>query len=147
MVQHGSVAGTILDGFNEDVFPERQLDPHGKRRDIAARRDLEFEWQLEHPIRGPGHRAVPPLLECRSTRRGPFTFGRSGIDPRHERVDVALTQPAVVAEIAVLRIGIPGRHFARQHLFLNRAAPWFGLGVVQQRHGRHLAGTMAGDAV
>jgi hypothetical protein len=42
-----------------------------------------------------------------------------------------------------MRIGKPGRHFSRGHLFANGFGPWPGLVKRQEGHGRNLSGAVA----
>ena len=69
---------------------------------------------------------MQPALRNVGNRRqiGIVPFGRARIDPGHQRIDVLLAEPGVVAELQA-RVGIrrPGRHLALQNLFLDRFGP------------------------
>src|SRR5262249_19339100 len=66
----------------------------------------------------------------------------AGVDPRQQRVDVLPRQAAVVGELAVLRVGVPGRHAAVGDHLADRAGPVAGLLVGQQRERADLAGAV-----
>ena len=61
----------------------------------------------------------------------------TGISPRHDGVDLLLRQTTLVPERAEPRVGKPGRHLARAHLFLDRARPRTCLPIRDQRHRSH----------
>ncbi len=111
----------------------------------ALRRNFHFHRHLHHQVRRGNVPAFPPL-----NRRGlilGIPFRRAGVRPRGQSVDVGLAQAAVVGEVAVSRIGEPGRHLAAQHRGPDRLRPGPRALISQQRHRADLARTMAGLAV
>src|SRR4029078_7666433 len=51
------------------------------------------------------------------------TFRRACVGPSRQRIDVGIAQPPVVGEMAILRVGEPGRNFARNYCRLYRLSP------------------------
>jgi hypothetical protein len=78
--------------------------------DLAFRGDRIRRRHLEHDV---WRTNLPALWELRQrghARR--VAFGRSGVHPLHDRVDLALREALLVAERPVLAIGVPRRHHA-----------------------------------
>ena len=91
---------------------------------------------------------LPTLRE--SQRRGlvlGVAFGRAVVGPRGDHFDLFGAQAPVIGEVAILRIGEPGRHFLRDHGRLERLGPGTRFRVSQQRHRRDFTRAMAFLAV
>ena len=108
--------------------------------------DLAFGWYVErihvqHQIR----RRNIPAVHVFARRRRVFrvAFFRAAIRPGHQRIDLLLAQRAIVGEMAVLRVGEPGRHLLRQDVFLYGFGPRARVFVRHQRERSDLARAMA----
>ncbi len=68
---------------------------------------------------------------------------RAAFDPRHHGVDLLLRQRTIVGELAVVRIGAPGRHLPLHDRGADRLRPRAHFVVGEERHRSDLAGPMA----
>ena len=131
------------------------LHPHvlrEPRRDIEilildgpGSRHLVLHRHLEHHVGCADMPALCELGQRRQLRRA--AFARAARHPGRDRVDLRLRQAQVVAEFPVTPVGVPRRHLARRHLLVNRTRPGPGLAEGDERHRRHLALPVAGDAL
>src|SRR6185436_2292787 len=71
----------------------------------------------------------------------------SAVDPGDYGVDLFLRETTFVRELAVLRVGKPGRHYALNYCFADRSGPWPRVFVGEQWHRGHFTGAMTGRAV
>src|SRR4051794_30270217 len=89
------------------VFFEVRFDDPVLVRHHAFSRNLEFLWHLEYEVGLAMHPAGRPddglgqILVVAALR--------ATVDPRGERVEFVVGQAAIVGEMAVTRIGLPGR--------------------------------------
>ena len=138
-------AGANLDGLHPLVFGEV-----GGKRDplvlhLAHRRHRE---RFLHGEDGIGCADAPPLGECRRGRQiAVVPPGRPGRRPLDDDVALGIAHPPIVREAPALRVRMPRRHGAVQHLVAHRARPRPGLVIRDQRHRCDLARTMTRGAV
>ena len=100
-----------------------------------GRRDDDIRWSPTGMI--------PSLRKLRGRGcRFAAALGAS-IHPRYDLVDFRLTEAAIVAPLAMLALGVPRRHLARDDFGLDRADPGPHFLVRHERHGRHLARPVA----
>src|SRR5207244_7546531 len=64
----------------------------------------------------------------------PISFLRTLISPGYNRVDLLLSEPAVISELTVMRISVPGRHRMVDDFFLYRFSPRTRVFESEQRH-------------
>ena len=74
-------------------------------------------------------------------------LGSAPVDPGGDEVDLPVGQAPVVGELVVPGDGVPRRHPAFEHLFLDRLRPRARLGVGGKRHRRDAARAMAAEAI
>src|SRR5439155_13355723 len=89
--------------------------------------------------------AQPPAFDKDRRRRqgARISLGCATVHPGLNGFDLARGQAGVISECAVMRVGEPGRHLARQHGFSDRLGPGPRGLVVEQRHGGDIVRAMA----
>ena len=141
VVDAGAVGGPRFRELNPLVGLERRGDQDVLIFDGAGGGDFVSGGQFDD---GVGFGNGPAIGEL-ARRRQVFgiALGRSGVDPGGEGIDFLRLQGIVVGELAVVRIGEPGRHFAREHGLFDGLGPGAGLLVGEQGKRRGLTGTVA----
>src|SRR5580704_1369123 len=87
---------------------------------------------------------IPALCKLRRSGHVTVTTARAAcINPRHNLVDLGLTQAAIVTPFARLPLGVPRWHRASGDLDLDGAGPRPHIVVRHKRHRRHLARPVA----
>src|SRR5713226_6807372 len=113
--------------------------------DYAARGNRIFLWKIKHHV---GLADVPAFVELRSGRK---VFSNAFlcplIDPRCYSVDVLFGKPAIVGEVAIVRVCVPRRHHTRRYLLFYRTRPRPRVLVRHQRHRRYFTGAVTLNAV
>ncbi len=140
VVDAGTVGGPGFGELNPLVGLERRGDEDVLILDGAGGGNFVSGWQFDDGI-GLGN---GPAIGELARRRQVFgiALGRSGVDPGGEGIDFLRLQGMVVGEFTVVRIGEPGRHFAREHGFFDGLGPGAGLLVGEQGKRRGLTGTV-----
>ena len=130
VVDAGAVGGPGFGELHPLVGLERRGDQDVLILDGAGGGNFVSGWQFDDGI---GFGNGPAIGEL-ARRRQVFgiALGRSGVDPGGEGIDFLGLQRIVVGEFAVVRIGEPGRHFAREHRFFDGLGPGAGLLVGEQ---------------
>ena len=140
VVDTGAVGGPGFGELDPLVGLERRGDEDVLILDGAGGWDFVRGGQFDDGI---GFGNGPAIGEL-ARRRQVFgiALGRSGVDPGGEGTDFLRLEGIVVGELAVVRIGEPGRHFAREHRFFDGLGPGAGLLVGEQGKRRGFAGTV-----
>ncbi len=129
----GAVAGAHFHFLDPAVFGEVRGQNQILIVHRALRGNVEGRRHFEDLVGRSNIPALRPLARWRSILR--IARGRAGVDPGRQRVDLGLGERTVVCEMSVIRIGEPGWHLARDHLFANSFGPGPRLGVSEERHG------------
>ena len=123
VMDHGRVARAQLDFFDPTLFVERNRHIKVLHRQFAFSRNLKINRHLDDQVR----LAERPARRVFRHRRQVFViaFRRAAIDPGDDSVNLFFDEPPVIAELERrrVRVGIPGRHRAFDHLFSDRFAP------------------------
>lgn len=111
MVHHVPIRRTNLDRLNEPLFSNLWIEPETEHRHDPARRQCKPRRELEDLVGGPPHVRVP-ALRAKRRRNGccTFAFRRAAIYPADRSGDLRVGENALIAESAVLPIGVPRRH-------------------------------------
>ncbi len=112
--------------------------------------DEAFGWHpvvgnREDQIRFPNH---PAVNEPR--RRGQVlrvALGRAVVGPSKQRLAIGSRQASIVGELAVFRIGVPGRHVGVADFVADRLRMRPCVVIRQERHRADLPGAVTSDAV
>ena len=123
----------LVGGWGHDV--DVDIRPPG--------RHLEFLVHREHVVRRPEDAAEQPALGEFGWRELTLSTWGSAIDPRQDRLQLRITQSAIVAEMAVARVGMPRWHDAELHHQADRVGPRSYLFIGQQRQWRDLSRSVA----
>src|SRR5579883_1835123 len=76
-----------------------------------------------------------------------IAFETAGIGPLAQGGDLGIGEARIIRPLAVMRIGLPWRHLARDDGFLDRGGPGLCVVVCDQRPGRDIVRVMAAGAM
>ena len=131
VMDHLAVARTALGRLHPDVLLEAGVHDEPLIVQHAGGRHLELLGHREDLVRLADLPALDELQRGRQILV--VALASTGVDPRQERVALVLGQAAVVGELAIARIGVPGRHPLLEHRLADPAGPLLGVFIGQQR--------------
>ena len=121
MVHHGPAARLHLGGSDPFVLRKAGIDHDELVRHRSLGRDLEWLGHRNDHVR----LGNPPAVHKRD-RLGQIlgvALRSAVLDPIEDLLFLLLRKPAVVGELPVARVGVPGRHASLVDHFLNRIGP------------------------
>ena len=143
VMHHGRTARQNLADLHPFVFGEARirlkvliLDHAGGRH--AVRDLLDINDQV-----GLGRQAPTFHILARLGEIGRVAFRRAGRHPLINQFLLGVGQTAIVAEMAMFGVGVPGRHPSLANHFGDRVGPAGHFAVLRQREGTDLARPMA----
>ena len=140
----GSTAWFHLRGLNPFVFGETGIDHKELIFDRSSRLHFVRFGHLKDDVR-----LRNPPASSKSRGRGGIlgiAFRRAGFDPVGDRLLLVGGETAVVGKMAILGVGVPGRHSPLAHDFADRISPADRFVIGRERERADLSRTVALDA-
>ncbi len=146
VVHHGRVAGPGLDGRDPFVLGPAGIDHEHLVIHHAGGRHVErLVAHVEHLVRLGNHPTFGEL--GRLGQVGRISLGRTVGHPATDELHVAVAQRGVVFKVAILLVGVPGRHAPLAHNFFDHRGPAGHVVVAGEGERRDLPFAMAEHAV